>query len=212
MRITTGMLNKHSGGLVPSRKSLLNYVQSGKTGGSSRLNALMAKSGRTGGTATRYTRAGYERLAKSAGSLEEQAGSLGEKADLGKASAADVEKLLADYNDTLSNLKSSEGALNRFYQQTLQQTAADNLDALSEIGISYGADGRLSLSRTRFERAQTEEISAVLGNQSSFVKRLGIVASRVSDNATANMQTASNRYGAGGNNISSYFSKYNFLG
>ena len=44
------------------------------------------------------------------------------------------------------------------------------------------------------------------------MKRLGIVASRVSDNASANSQTASSRYNAGGDISSSYFSRYNFLG
>lgn len=231
MRMTTGMLNKHSGGLVPSRKSLLSYIKSNRTGGSSRLSALNAKSGNTksgnaksgnaysgraagiaSATAARYTKAGYEKLEKAASSLEKQAVDLGKKADAGMAAASDAESLVACYNDTLSYLAQCQGALNNFYRQTLRQAVTDNLDALREIGVSYGADGRLSLDRSKFEKAGEEKVKAALGNSADFIKRLDVVASRVSDNAAANVQTSSSRYDAVGNDVNSYFSRYNFLG
>lgn len=217
MRITMGMINKHGGGgLISSRKSLLSYVQSGKTGGSSRLSALNAKSGKTGSiagaAAARYTRSGYERLEKAADSLEKQAGSLGEKADRGMLSASDVESLLSDYNNTLKNLYQCDGSLNNFYRQTLKQAATDNLNVLRQVGVSYGSDGSLSLNRTTFGNADAETVKAALGSGAGFMKRLGIVASRVSDSASANARTASSRYNAGGDISSSYFSKYNFRG
>ncbi len=211
------MLNKHNGGgLISSRKSLLSYVQSGKAGGSSRLSALKAKGGRNSSVvntaAARYAKSGYEKLGKAANTLEEQAESLGRKADEGKTSAADVEELLTGYNDTLQRLYQCDGALNNFYRQTLRQAATDNLDALTEIGVSYGTDGRLTLNRARFEKAEPEKVRAALGSGAGFTRRLGTVASRVADNAAANVQTASSRYNAGGNSSSSYFSRYNFLG
>lgn len=217
MRITTGMLNRHNGGgLISSRKSLLSYVQSSKAGGSSRLSAMSANGGKTGSVASaalaRYTKSGYEKLERSADSLEKQSGSLGEKADQGMVSAADVESLLASYNDTLKNLYQCDGSLNNFYRQTLKQAATDNLNALREIGINYGTDGSLSLNQSTFGKADAETIKAALGSGAGFMKRLGIVASRVSDNASANSQTASSRYNAGGDISSSYFSRYNFLG
>lgn len=222
MRITTGMINRHNGeGLISGRKSLLSYVQSNKTGGGSRLSALNAKGGKSNSgradsiastTLSRYTKTGYEKLGRAADSLEKQAGSLGAKADEGKASAADVESLLASYNDTLKNLYQCDGSLNNFYRQTLKQTATDNLDALREIGISYGTDGSLNLNQAKFGKADAEKVKAALGSDAGFVKRLGIVASRVSDSASANVQTASSRYNAGGDIGSSYFSRYNFLG
>ncbi|MDE5590526.1 MAG: hypothetical protein K2J60_15545 [Acetatifactor sp.] len=217
MRITTGMLNRHNGGgLISSRKSLLSYVQSNKAGGSSRLSAMSANGGKTGSIASaalaRYTKSGYEKLERSADSLEKQAGSLGEKADQGMVSAADVESLLASYNDTLKNLYQCDGSLNNFYRQTLKQAATDNLNALREIGVSYGTDGSLSLNRAKFGKADAESVKAALGSSAGFMKRLGIVASRVSDSASANSQTSSSRYNAGGDISSSYFSRYNFLG
>lgn len=218
MRITTGILNRRgTGGLISSRKSLLSYIQqSGRVGGSSRLGAMSAKGDRTnsvaGTAAGRYAKAGYERLEKSAGSLEKQTGVLGERADQGKASASDVESLLTSYNNTLKNLYQCDGSLNNFYRQTLKQAASDNLNLLREIGVSCGADGTLSLNRARFERAGAEEVKEALGSGSGFMKRLDIVASRVSDSASANARTASSRYNAGGGLSSSYFSKYNFLG
>ena len=217
MRITTGILNRHNGGgLISSRKSLLSYVQSNKAGGSSRLSAMGANSGKTGSIASaalaRYKKSGYEKLESSANSLEKQAGSLGEKADQGMVSAADVESLLASYNDTLKNLYQCDGSLNNFYRQTLKQAATDTLSALQEIGVSYGSDGSLSLNRAKFGKADAESVKAALGSGAGFMKRLGIVASRVSDSASANSQTASSRYNAGGDISSSYFSRYNFLG
>lgn len=217
MRITTGMLNRHNGGgLISSRKSLLSYVQSSKAGGSSRLSAMGAKGGKAGSVASaaaaRYTRAGYERLGSAADSLEKQTGVLGKKADQENAAAADVESLLASYNNTLKSLYQCDGSLNNFYRQTLKQAATDNLSVLREIGVSYGTDGSLSLNRTKFEKADGEAVKAALGTGSGFIKRLGIVASRVSDSAAANSRTASSRYNAGGDISSSYFSKYNFLG
>lgn len=217
MRITKGMLNRHNGGgLISSRKSLLSYVQSGKTGGSSRLSALNAKAGKTGSVASaaaaRYTKSGYEKLEKTADSLEKQVGSLGERADRGTLSASDVESLLSNYNNTLKNLYQCEGSLNNFYRQSLKQAATDNLNALREIGVSYGTDGSLSLNRTTFGKADAEKVKAALGSGSGFMKRLGIVAGRVSDSAAANARTASSRYNSGGDISSSYFSKYNFLG
>lgn len=231
MRVTTRMLNKHSGGLVPSRKSLLSYIKSNRAGGSSRLSSLNAKSGkvRTGkadsgkagggraaaianATAARYTKTGYERLEKAASSLEKQAADLGKRADAGMAAASDAESLVAYYNDTLSCLGQCQGSLNNLYRQTLKQVASDNLDALREIGVSYGKDGRLSLDRSKFEKAEEEKVKAALGSGSGFIRRLGTVGGRVSDNASANAQTSSNRYDAIGNDVSSYFSRYNFLG
>lgn len=217
MRITTGILNRHNGGgLISSRKSLLSYVKSNKAGGSSRLSAMNAKGGKTNSVAStalaRYTKAGYEKLERSADSLEKQTGSLSVKADEGRASAGDVENLLASYNDTLKNLYQCDGSLNNFYRQTLKQAATDNLNALQEIGISYRTDGTLSLNQAKYGKADAESIRSALGSSAGFMKRLGIVASRVSDSASANSQTASSRYNAGGDISSSYFSRYNFLG
>lgn len=217
MRITKGMLNRHNGGgLISSRKSLLDHVKSVRAGGSSRLNTLNVQNGRklnvADTIASRYARTGYQRLENAADSLEKQVSTLGGRADLGAVSAADVESLLENYNTTLKNLYQCDGSLNNFYRQSLKQAATDNLDALNRIGISYGKDGSLSLSRAKLGKAGSEEIKAALGSGSGFIKRLGAVASRVSDNASANMRTASSRYNAGGDLGSSYFSRYNFLG
>lgn len=211
------MLNRHNGGgLISSRKSLLDHVKSVRAGGSSRLNALNVQNGRklnvADTIASRYARTGYQRLENAAVSLEKQVNTLGGRADLGAVSAADVESLLENYNTTLKNLYQCDGSLNNFYRQSLKQAATDNLDALNRIGISYGKDGSLSLSRAKLGKAGSEEIKAALGSGSGFIKRLGTVASRVSDNASANMRTASSRYNAGGDLGSSYFSRYNFLG
>lgn len=216
MRITKGMINMHGGGLLSGRKSLLDYVKSNRTGGSSRLNALQSRSGKNNSIASaagaRYAKAGYERLGKAADLLEIRTESVGEKADGGELSASEVESLLAGYNDTLKSLYQCDGSLNNFYRQTLKQAATDNLDILREAGISYGSDGTLSLNRAKFGTAGTEKIKAALGSGAGFMRRLGVVSSRVSDSAAANARTASSRYNANGDIGNSYFSKYNFFG
>lgn len=216
MRVTKGMINMHGGGLISGRKSLLSYVKSNRTGGGSRLDALRNKNGKNNSIAgvagARNAKAGYERLGKAADSLESRTGSVGEKADKGGLSASEAEGLLASYNDTLKSLYQCDGSLNNFYRQTLKQAATDNLNALREAGIIYGSDGTLSLNRSKFGSADAEKIKAVLGTGSGFMRRLGVVASRVSDSAAANARTASSRYNANGDIGNSYFSKYNFFG
>lgn len=216
MRVTKGMINMHGGGLLSGRKSLLSYVKSNRTGAAPGLISLQNKSGRNNSIASvagaRYQKAGYERLGKAADSLESRTGSVGEKADKGELAVSEAESLLASYNDTLKSLYQCDGSLNNFYRQTLKQAATDNLDALREIGISYGSDGTLSLNRSKFGSADAGKIKAVLGSGSGFMRRLGVVAPRVSDSAAANARTASSRYNASGDIGNSYFSKYNFFG
>lgn len=222
MRITKGMINRHgAGSMLSGGKSLSERIRSGKTGGSSRLNAMKIKNGKKSGalgasmgtaSADRYGKTGYERLRRAADTLESRAESVGKKADAAAASATETESLLASYNDTLKNLSQCDGALNSFYRQTLKQAAADNQDTLREIGISIGSDGSLRLNQAKFKAVDGEKVKAALGSGSGFGKRLGVVASRVSDGAAANVRTASSRYDSGGDTISSYFSRYNFLG
>lgn len=222
MRITKGMINRHSGGsMISGRKSLLEHVRSNKAGGSSRLSALMAKNRQQSSTAGasvgtsaayKYAKAGYEKLGKAADSLESRAESVGKKADGSGVSATEVEGLLTSYNDTLKSLCQCDGALNNLYRQTLKQAASDNLDTLREIGISYGIDGSLSLNQAKFKAADAEKVKEALGSGSSFGKRLSAVASRISDNAAANTRTASSQYNVRGDISSSYFSRYNYLG
>lgn len=222
MRITKGMINRHSGGsMISGRKSLMEHVRSNKAGGSSRLSSLMAKNrqqsssvGASVGTAAanKYAKTGYEKLGKAADSLESRAESVGKKADGSGVSATEVEGLLASYNDTLKSLCQYSGALNNLYRQTLKQAASDNLDTLREIGISYGIDGSLSLNQAKFKAADAEKVKAALGSDSGFRKRLSAVASRISDNAAANTRAASSQYNVRGDIGSSYFSRYNYLG
>ena len=139
MRITKGMLNRHNGGgLISSRKSLLDHVKSVRAGGSSRLNALNVQNGRklnvADTIASRYARTGYQRLENAADSLEKQVSTLGGRADLGAVSAADVESLLENYNTTLKNLYQCDGSLNNFYRQSLKQAATGKYaDCLQQV-------------------------------------------------------------------------------
>ena len=104
------------------------------------------------------------------------------------------------------------GVLNDYYRQALKETVTGSKEELEEIGITVGTDGSLSLNKGKLAEADEEKVKKLLGASSDFVKRINAVASRVSDNAKANMESASSRYNASGGLSNSYFSRYNFRG
>ena len=68
------------------------------------------------------------------------------------------------------------------------------------------------LDKEKLKAADAEKVKKLLGSEGDFLKRVSLVASRVSDNAAANRQSLSNSYNARGNIMNSYLSKYNKKG
>lgn len=212
MRITTGMLNRnHGSGLIGSRKSLLSYVQQTKAGGSARLSAMGA-AGRKNAL-KRTEKAEYEKLGTAADSLTDRASRLADKVDKGGTEVtAQVESLLDAYNNAVEKVGAASGVLNNYYHQMLKQTFSDNREALAEIGITMGANGNLTLDKEKLEKADGEKLKKLLGSEGDFSKRAGYVASRISDNAQANVRNLTSYYNSAGDITNSYLSRYNMRG
>ena len=210
-RTTTQMLSnsRRRAGLSTRRASILGASQKSGTGTASRLNALRANSTQS----TKNTRASYERLQKSATSLVEQMALLAEKADdTTKDISSTAANMVEDFNATLKYLQQNSSVLNDYYRQSMKEMAASNKSELSEIGISVGTDGSLTLNKSKLDEADREKVKKILGTAGDFAKRVNSVASRVADNAKVNVETASSQYNSAGGIANSYFSKYNFRG
>lgn len=210
-RTTTQMLSnsRRRAGLNTRRASILGNSQKSGTGTASRLNALRANTIQS----TKNARAGYERLQKSATSLTEQMALLAEKTnDAAKDISSTTANMVEDFNATLKYLQQNSSVLNDYYRQSMKEMTASNKSELSEIGISVGADGSLSLNKSKLDEADREKVKKILGAESDFAKRVNAVASRVADNARVNVETSSSQYNSAGSIANSYFSKYNFRG
>nr|WP_296485757.1 hypothetical protein [uncultured Acetatifactor sp.] len=208
-RMTTNMLSssRRRAGLSARKSPFLSTLQNKK--GLSGLALLNANSVQS----ARLARSSYDNLQRSSKSLAEELSLLGEKVDLGgKDITATASNMVGDYNDTMKYLKQISGVLNDYYRQTLKETVTGSKEELEEIGITVGTDGSLSLNKGKLAEADEEKVKKLLGASSDFVKRINAVASRVSDNAKANMESASSRYNASGGLSNSYFSRYNFRG
>ena len=192
-----------------SRNSLVNFLQKDGLGINSRWSAMNADSIQ----ANRTERNNAAKLHSSSSMLLQQVKNLGEKVDKGSTNmTSTMSTVVEKYNETMKNLRNSSGVLNDYYMQSMKEVAVTNKKALAEIGIAVGADGSLSLDKEKFESADEEKLKGLLGSECIFVKRVGIVASRVVDNAMASVESSSSRYNASGYLTNSYLSKYNYRG
>lgn len=210
-RTTTQMVNnsRRRAGLTARRSPLLERAsQRNGKGTSSRLDALSAN----GLQSSRMARVGFEKLQKSASSLEEQMALLSDKADNGKDLEANAVNMVEDFNDTLKYLQENSSVLNNYYRQSMSEMAAGSKTELSEIGITVGRDGRLSLDKEKLAQADAETVRKVLGASGNFAKRVGSIASRVADNAKVNMENVSTQYNSAGSIANSYLNRFNTWG
>ena len=210
-RTTTQMVNnsRRRAGLTARRSPLLKSNQSSRTGAFSRLDAMNANSVQS----SRLARIGFEKRQKSATSLMDQMALLSEKADDGKKDMGETAaNVVEDFNDTLKYLQDNSSILNDYYRQSMKEIASSNKTELSEIGITVGKDGTLSLDKEKLEAADGETIKKVLGSSGDLAKRIKAIASRVADNAKVNMETVSNQYNSAGGMANSYLSRFNIRG
>lgn len=209
IRVTPQILNntRRRAGLPSRGGSLADYLKSGKSAGTSRLDAMNARSVSSG----RMLRSGYEKLESSADLLKEKLGLLASKIDKGVTDvSSDVSDFVNKFNDTMKNLKSSQGVLNEYYRQTMKETAMGSQSELGEIGITVATDGSLSLNKDKLAGADAEKVKKVLGGASDFVKRVSAVAERAADNARASAASVSSQYNSSGDITNSYLSKFNY--
>ena len=219
MRVTTQMLNESArkAGLPVNGTSLLNYVN-GNSSNNTLLDALNKKKASAADTAKRQD---YEKLEKSADELQQASESLlqaGENNLFERARSSgskqeicdSVKKLLDSYNSTLKSLSSVSNTMNDFYRQMLTEAAGNQRESLEKLGITFGKDGSASVDMEKLQAADIDTLEKAFGKDSDFSGKTAFLASRISDNAQANIDSLTSGYRATGNAYSMSANKYDF--
>lgn len=222
MRITTQMLNETSrkAGLPVNSSSLLNYINNDKNS-NSLLESLQNSSTKT--TDLLQNKKLYQKLKDAAESLEDATKTLGnEKSDNVFAKAkesgdnADIVKnvktLIEQYNEVRKQLeRDASSPINAYYNQTLGQLASKNKEELSKVGITIGKDGSMTIDESKLKEASVEDLETLFGSKSEFIQKMQYLASHVSNNVSAQIESLGNQYGQDANSFSSYISnKYDW--
>lgn len=223
MRITTQMLNEatQKSGLQVQRRTLLDYVNN-KNAGNSLFQALSASRTNSSNASKLST---YEKLESSADKLLQQVTSFiaddeesifdkiekdGKEED--KETLYDsIDSMIESYNAIMNSLKTSTGTLDSYYRKMMKEVAAENEEALADIGISVERDGSMSLNMDKLKACDIATVKDVLGESGTFSTKIGLLAAHISDNAEANVESLSSQYNSLGSTYSASSSKYNFL-
>lgn len=214
MRITTQMLNEtaRKAGIPVNNSSLLNYVNNKNN--NSLLSSLQNNTAQKANAAKKSS---YEKLDDAVNALEDAAEALasgkedslfakakesGNTADVVKAVKALIEK----YNETTKQLDQNTSNINMYYSQMLKSLASKNGEELSKLGISVQKDGSIAVDEEKLKDAKIEDLETMFGEKSEFVEKLQFLASHISDNVAAELESLGTQYGQDANSFSSYIS------
>lgn len=221
MRITTQMLSASAkkAGITLHRTSLLDYVNNDRS-----ENTLLKALDKTGAIDT-VRKGNYEKLEKEADTLLKKTELLtaeGEASVFAKAREGgnnqeiydSIKAMVESYNSTLKALSmvSDTYKLNDYYSKMLKEAAAENSEALSDMGITISKDGTAVIDKDKLKAADIDSLEKVFGASGSFSEKVSFLASRISDNAKANADSLSSLYSLTGNIYSALGSKYDFWG
>lgn len=220
MRITTQMLNEtaRKTGMPVNNVSLLNYINK-----DSSENTLLSALNNNSSTVDTTKKSSYEKLEKAADQLSQQAEIFtmeGEETIFTKAQESEsnqeiydgAEALVENYNNTIKALKTASTSLNDFYRQMLQEVAAGNSEALSNIGITISKDGTMVLDKEKLQAADMDSLENALGATGAFSGKVAFLAERISDNAQTNLTSLTSQYSSTGSFYSALTNKYDFWG
>lgn len=219
MRITTQMLSETAkrAGITIRKTSLLDYINN-----DSSKNTLLNGPDK-GGAVDSVRKSSYEKLEKEADTLLKKAGLFtedGEKTVFDKARESGsnqevydgIVAMMESYNNTLKSLNTVSDAykLNAYYSKMLMEAAAENSEALSNVGITIAKDGTAEINKDKLKAADIDSLEKAFGTSGTFSEKTAFLASRISDNAKANSESLSSLYGITGNIYSALGSKYDF--
>lgn len=127
---------------------------------------------------------------------------------------AHITSMAEAYNKTLKYLGSSDSALNKFYGQELKNYASDHSSALQAVGVTRNKDGSLSIQKDVLSAADLDSLKAAFGSTSGFTDKVGYVAGRTAENASAASASILSGYDKNGTDYWNSFAKnmYNFWG
>lgn len=221
MRVTTQMMENSAkrAGIPMARVSLLDYMS-----GSSDSNSLLDSIRKSSSKNNTVQKTGYEKLEKEAEELQKRAEKFvedGEDNMFTKAKESgtteEIEKAVKDlvesYNNTVAATTKAGGVLNEYYLQNIKELASGNNEALSNVGITLGKDGKLQIDEAKLKSAGVENLEKAFGADNSFTSKLAFLASRISENAEAGAKSVASNYGSNGSLYSNYTgSKYDIWG
>ncbi len=223
IRVTTQMVeaSARKAGTPVRRNTLLNYINNEDNYQNTLLGALGQNSGI--GSVNSVNKTSYEKLGQSAEELEELTeifmaqgkDSIFEMEDTEENRQKlydSVEEFVSKYNDTIKRLGKTSNVLNDYYKKAMMEVVSENKDSLESIGISVDKNGTLSLDEEKLKGADRSKLKEILGSSSDFMSNLSFVASRVADNANANVQSIMNQYNAAGSMYMSSMNRYDFFG
>lgn len=220
MRITTQMLNESArkAGLPINNVSLLNYLNN-----DSSENSLLSSLDKSYSAVDTAKKTNYEKLEKTAEQLLQKAEFFipeGEQSAFTKAMESGnnqqiydgIEALVENYNNTIRALNKTSDILNDYYHQMLQEVAAENSEALGNIGITISRDGTAVIDKDKMKAADTNSLEKVFGTSGTFSVKAAFLAAKIADNAEANVDSLTSQYSSTGNVYSMLNSKYDFRG
>lgn len=222
MRVTNTMLKQASlsSGLPLAHSTLLDHLNNDS-------NDLMANALKSRNQMVKIT--GYEKLKKAAEELmenskklsedlwydslsktaEEKISKTGEKSNENKQAevTTTLGQIVKAYNDTSNALLKDTNTMNQFYRQELTKAIKNGV---KDLGLTLSKSGTLAFDADKMKKDMSvEELQERL---QPVAKKLAFISEHIADNATANINSASTRYGASGNSYYDTGNRYDFRG
>lgn len=207
MRITTQMLNQSAkrSGLDINRPTLLDYMKNKNMGNP--LYQALSKNRSISTNSVKLER--YEKLEEEAGQLTKLTKKLlddGEKSVFEQAKISgdnqeiynSVEKMFDGYNSTLKSLRTTSNTMNDFYRKMLVEASEESKEELEKLGVTFRKDGTADVDMSKLKAADCETLEKHFGKDSDLVNKLEFIASRISDNAKANVESMGSGYNSRG--------------
>ncbi len=221
MRITSQMLSESAkkAGVSSAMPTLLDYIN--KDDSSNTLLSVMTKHKKNTSDLMQKTK--YEDLNDSAEQLfelskcfategEENIFAKAEKEGNNENIFNSIQKLINSFNNTLEAMKFDTGTLSEFYKKKLKEIPEEYQQLLEKIGISFSKAGKIQVDMDKLKTANMDDIRKLFGGDSDFTAKLAYVASKISENAEANLESFSSGYNSSGNAYTTATSKFDYLG
>lgn len=219
------MLNETAkkAGIPLNTTTLLDYINKDGDDVSSLLSGVNSSSSSSSLLKAKVSVNSYEDIKDSASELEESVAKLAdEEGDVFEKAKADndtselvslIEETVENYNSLLEALQKSTSSLDLFYAKSLKELPESVSEELAAIGITVNKDGTLEAEPEKLKKADIDALENIFGSSSEFTEKLLFVASRIENNAEANIESVGSTYSQSANILSSYeSSKYDFLG
>ena len=129
-----------------------------------------------------------------------------EKYDLEAAFNA-TNTFIKDYNETLNSVSKTNNTVVRNASDSMTRMTGIMSKSLSNIGITVGSDGRLSINESDFKNADFDRVKSILGTNGSYARIIGSSAQRLNSASEQQSRFTSNNtgiYGKYGSSLGYY--------